>query len=179
MEARFRCGAYAVVRCMTARSAPGQLQRSERRDAARSQSHPRRFDGRIRIQPRCTPDNAHRGRGQLDPAQCLRARKEKACPVSAASWVNSPGRGVRRCDLPRGISTSASKAKRPRERSGSSGASRSCRTDDAVEHSAGVHPLLDPHQRSGLRRSQTKSSPSGSMDSERFALEIHDRRATA
>jgi hypothetical protein len=73
----------------------------------------------------------------LDPAQCLQARRKiKACPVSAAS--NSPGRGVRRCDLAAAeldLGGQGERKDQDRRR-----ASRSRRTNNAVEHSAGVHP---------------------------------------
>jgi hypothetical protein len=118
----------------------------------------------------------------LDPAQGLQARRKiKACPVSAASWVNSPGRGVRRCDLAAAeldLGGQGERKDQDRRR-----ASRSRRTDNAVEHSAGVHPLVDPHQRSGrFRRSRTKAHQANRWTpairtTTRPALGIHDRRA--
>ena len=69
-----------------------------------------------------------------------------ACRDSAASWVNSWAGAYAAAILPRRNSTSASTAKGKVNRRG---ASRSCRTDNAVEHSARVDLLLNPHQRSG------------------------------
>jgi hypothetical protein len=92
----------------------------------------------------------------LDPAQCLQARRKiKGLPGLSSELGELTGRCVRRCDLAAAELNFGEQGQRKgRDRRG---ASRSCRTDNAAEHSAGVHLLLDLHQRSGrFRRSRRK-----------------------
>jgi hypothetical protein len=83
----------------------------------------------------------------LDPAQCLQARRKiKGLPGLSSELGELTGRCVRRCDLAAAELDFGEQG----QRKGQDRRGTSCsRTDDAVQHSADVHLLLDPHQRQG------------------------------
>jgi hypothetical protein len=167
VEARFRCGGTQSVRCMTARSAwPRNSSNYPRVDAAKfSVTSEPDSTGEFESSRDVRLTVLIAAEDSLDPAQGLPARRKiKGLPGLSSELGELSG--LRRTPL----RSCRGGARLGEQGQGKGqvrrGASRSCRTDNAVEHSAGVHPLLDPHQRSGrFRRSQNEGSPSGSMDS--------------
>jgi hypothetical protein len=101
----------------------------------------------------------------LDPAQCLQARRKlKGLPGLSSELGELTGRCVRRCDLAAAELDFGEQGQRKGQ--DRRGASRSCRTDNAVEHSGGRTPTprSTPSDLGGSA-DHDESSPSGSMNS--------------
>jgi hypothetical protein len=126
------------------RRAPAQAPTIRAPTQHKSQSSTSRFDGRTRAQPPRARGNPHRGRGPPRPAPGLRANRN----TGHSAWYQlRAGRTPRprrsRSDL--AASELELRKQGQRKWQNGRGTSRSRRTDYAVEHSAGMAPLLDPH----------------------------------